>query len=319
MEEAVAWRDWLLRAVAGDPAQLQIMYGVDGERRLTETELDWLPGYENSRPVRIGNEAAAQFQLDVYGEVMDAMHQARQLGLAPDLEAWALQQRIVEHVEQHWQEPDEGIWEVRGGRKHFTYSKVMAWVALDRAAKAVEASGLPGDAVRWRRLADELHADVCAKGYNADLGSFVQSYGSTAIDASLLLLCLVGFLPPEDSRIQGTVRTVERELVSDGLVRRYRTDRDDADGLPEDEATFLICSFWLVDNLAMQGEHERAQQLFKRLLALRNDVGLLAEEYDVQTARQLGNFPQAFSHVGLVNAAYSLCHAHGAAKDRSSA
>lgn len=317
LEEAMAWRDWLLRAAAGDPSQLQILYGIDGERRLTEVELEWLPGYEGSKPVRIGNQAATQFQLDVYGEVLDAMHQARRLGLTPDENAWALQQRLAEYVEQHWQEPDEGIWEVRGGRQHFTYSKVMAWVALDRAARTVEGAGLPGDAQRWRRIADEIHADVCANGYDPELGSFVQSYGSKALDASLLLLCLVGFLPPDDERIVGTRRAIERELSTDGLVRRYRTDQGSGDGLPGDEATFLICSFWLVDNLALQGEHDRAQELFERLLSLRNDVGLLAEEYDPLTRRMMGNFPQAFSHVGLINAAHSLSHPQGPAEKRS--
>lgn len=310
LDEAQAWRGWLLRSAAGDPSQLQVMYGVDGERRLTEITLDWLAGYENSRPVRIGNEAAAQFQLDVYGEVMDAMHQARAMGLTPDEDAWALQRKLVEYVAAHWREPDEGIWEVRGPRRHFTYSKVMAWVALDRAARAGQLSGLPGDALRWRRIADEIHQDVCAQGYDQTIGSFVQSYGSTDLDASLLLLPLVGFLPPEDPRIRDTVRAVERSLVSDGLVRRYRTDGADSDGLPGDEGTFLICSFWLVDNLVLIGERDRAQALFERLLTLRNDVGLLAEQYDTVTGRLLGNFPQAFSHVGLVNAAHNFGHPH---------
>ncbi len=310
LDEARAWRAWLLRAAAGDPSQLQIMYGVDGERRLTELTLDWLPGYERSAPVRTGNAAAAQFQLDVYGEVMDAMHQARAMGLTPDDDAWALQQQLVAYVEEHWREPDEGIWEVRGPRRHFTYSKVMAWVALDRAARAGELSGLPGDTRRWRRVADEIHDDVCARGYDPALGSFVQSYGSTELDASLLLLPLVGFLPPEDPRVRGTLRAVERELVSDGLVRRYRTDGGAGDGVPGGEATFLICSFWLVDNLVLQGERDRAAALFERLLALRNDVGLLAEEYDPVATRLLGNFPQAFSHVGLINAAHHFAHPH---------
>lgn len=308
--EAQAWRAWLLRAAAGDPSQLQIMYGIEGERRLTEITLDWLPGYGSSLPVRIGNAAAEQFQLDVYGEVMDAMHEARAMGLTPDDDAWALQQQLVGYVEAHWREPDEGIWEIRGPRRHFTHSKVMAWVALDRAARAGALAGLPGDAEHWRRVADEIHADICTQGFDSELGSFVQSYGSTALDASLLLLPLVGFLPPEDPRIRGTVRAVERDLVTDGLVRRYRTDTTDGDGLAGNEATFLICSFWLVDNLVLIGERERAATLLERLLALRNDVGLLAEEYDPLAGRLLGNFPQAFSHVGLINAVHNFGHPH---------
>jgi GH15 family glucan-1,4-alpha-glucosidase len=306
LSEAMAWRDWLLRAIAGDPAQLQIMYGVDGERRLPELELDWLPGYHGSRPVRIGNGAAEQFQLDVYGEVMDALHQARTMGMAPDDDAWALQRKLVEFVEQHWREPDEGIWEIRGPRRHFTHSKVMAWVAFDRAASGVELHGLSGDAARFRALAHDVHRDVCSAGFDDRLGTFVQHYGSTELDASLLLLPIVGFLSPDDPRIVATVDAIARDLTQDGLVKRYRTDGVDTDGLDGGEGTFLLCTFWLVQALAMRGERERATALFERVLTLRNDVGLLSEEYDVVAQRMLGNFPQAFSHIGLVNAARSL-------------
>ncbi len=306
LAEAAAWRGWLLRAIAGDPAQLQIMYGVDGERRLPEQELAWLPGFRESRPVRIGNGAAEQFQLDVYGEVMDALHHARTMGMAPDDDAWALQQALVGFVEQHWREPDEGIWEIRGPRQHFTHSKVMAWVAFDRAARGVEEHGLPGDSSRFRQLADEVHRDVCAAGFDDRRGSFVQYYGSSELDASLLLLPLVGFLPADDPRIVATVDAVERELTVDGLVLRYRTDGPGTDGLDGDEGSFLLCSFWLVQALALCGETARATALFERLLALGNDVGLLSEEYDAVDGRMLGNFPQAFSHIGLVNAARSL-------------
>jgi GH15 family glucan-1,4-alpha-glucosidase len=306
LAEAIAWRRWLLRAIAGDPAQLQVMYGVDGERRLPEQELEWLPGFEGSRPVRIGNGAAEQFQLDVYGEVMDALHQARSIGMIPDHDAWALQLALVDFVEHHWREVDQGIWEVRGPRQHFTHSKVMAWVAFDRAARGVAEHGLPGDSVRFRELANEVHRDVCTAGFDARLGTFVQHYGSTELDASLLLLPLVGFLPPDDPRIVATVDAIERDLTVDGLVLRYRTDGPGTDGLEGDEGTFLLCSFWLVQALAMRGETARATALFERVLALRNDVGLLSEEYDVVGGRMLGNFPQAFSHIGLVNAARSL-------------
>ncbi len=306
LAEAMAWRGWLLRAIAGDPAQLQIMYGIDGERRLPEQELAWLPGFHASRPVRIGNGAAEQFQLDVYGEVMDAMHQARTMGMEPDDDAWALQRVLVDFVEQHWREPDEGIWEIRGPRQHFTHSKVMAWVAFDRAARAVEEHGLPGDASRFRQLADEVHREVCTAGFDDRLGTFVQYYGSSELDASLLLLPLVGFLPADDPRIVATVDAIERELSVDGLVLRYRTDGAGTDGLEGDEGAFLLCSFWLVQALAMCGETVRATELFERVLALANDVGLLSEEYDAVGGRMLGNFPQAFSHIGLVNAARSL-------------
>jgi GH15 family glucan-1,4-alpha-glucosidase len=311
-EEARAWRDWLLRVVAGDPAQLQIMYGPEGERRLTELELDWLPGYEGSRPVRTGNAASEQVQLDVYGEVMDALHQARLAGMVPDPAAWALQQVLTAHVERHWTEPDEGIWEVRSGRQQFTHSKVMAWVAVDRAVQAVERSGLPGPAERWRALRKRMHEEICTRGVDPRRGCFVRAYGSAEVDASLLLLPLVGFLPPGDKRVASTLEAVQDELCQDGLVRRYRTGHHDTtDGLAGGEGAFLACSFWLVDNLALAGQLEEATRLFGRLLELRNDVGLLSEEYDPARQRLTGNFPQAFSHVGLVTSAFNLVEANG--------
>jgi GH15 family glucan-1,4-alpha-glucosidase len=307
LDEAVAWRDWLLRAAAGDPSKLQIMYGPAGERRLPETEAGWLPGYEGSRPVRIGNAAVGQFQLDVFGEVMDALHLARQSGMEPDPAAWALQQAVMEFLESSWSLPDEGIWEVRGPRRQFTHSKVMAWVAFDRAVKAVERSRLPGPVDRWRRLRAEVHADVCRRGYDPDRHTFTQSYGSSAVDASLLQLPLVGFLPASDERVRGTVAAIERELCQDGFVQRYATDEERAlDGLPPGEGAFLACSFWLVDNLTLLGRHDDARRLCERLLGLQNDVGLLAEQYDVGQHRLVGNFPQAFSHVALINTAHNL-------------
>lgn len=318
VEEARAWRDWLLRAVAGSPAQMQIMYGVAGERRLTEWEAGWLPGYAGSRPVRVGNAAAAQFQLDVYGELMDVLHQAREAGLAASEAGWALQRALVGHVEAVWDRPDDGIWEVRGGQQHFIHSKVMAWVALDRAVKSAEHFGLDGPVAHWRDVRARIHAEVCAKGFDPGLGSFVQSYGSRHLDASLLLIPLVGFLPPEDSRVCGTVAAVERHLMADGLVLRYDTEAT-ADGLPPGEGAFLACSFWLADNLALQGRRAEARALFERLLALRNDVGLLAEEYDPRTRRQLGNFPQALSHLALTNTARNLSMAVGPAERRAQA
>lgn len=314
--EADAWRRWLLRAVAGSPAQLQALYGVAGERRLTELEVSWLPGYAGSRPVRIGNAASEQLQLDVWGELMDTLHLARNSALDSDIEDFALQRSLVEYLEQIWREPDEGIWEIRGPRRHFTHSKVMAWVALDRAVKAVEQHGLAGPVERWRRVRDEIHRCVCEHGYDATRGSFAQSFGSSEVDASLLMLPLVGFLPATDPRIVGTVRAVERELSRDGLVRRYRP-HPGLDGLQGGEGVFLPCSFWLADNYALQGRHHEARQLLERLLALTNDVGLLAEEYDPIAERQLGNFPQAFSHVSLVNSVQSLERVTGPAQDRA--
>ena len=309
-DEAQAWRQWLVRALAGAPEQAQIMYGVAGERRLREWELDWLPGYENSRPVRIGNAAAGQLQLDVYGEIADALHHARAAGLETRKEDWAVQRALASHLEKIWTEPDEGIWEVRGGPQHFTHSKVMAWVALDRAIKAIEAYRFPGPLARWRELRDRIHAEVCTHGFNRRIGSFVQTLGSDRLDASLLLIPLVGFLPASDARVLGTLDAIGRHLKVDGLVRRYHTSETN-DGLPPGEGAFLACSFWYVDNLAMVGRHDEAREMFEHLLTLRNDVGLLAEEYDAQARRQLGNFPQAFSHVSLIDSAYNLSAGRG--------
>ncbi|MDQ3305004.1 MAG: glycoside hydrolase family 15 protein [Actinomycetota bacterium] len=314
-EEATAWRDWLLRSVAGDPADLQIMYGVAGERRLPELELDWLPGYEGSTPVRVGNGACGQFQLDVYGEVLDSLSQARRAGIPSDDVAWALQRALLDNLEGVWDQPDEGLWEVRSGRQHFTHSKVMAWVALDRAVGAVERYGLSGPLERWKALRDRIHAEVCTKGYDAERNTFVQHYGGQGLDASLLMLPLVGFLPPTDPRIVGTVEAIEAELVVDGFVHRYDLGHTD-DGLGGSEASFLMCSFWLADCLQLIGRHRDACQLFERLLDVRNDLGLLAEEYDVGAGRMIGNFPQAFSHVALVNSAGMLSAVHHPAQER---
>ncbi len=305
VDEARAWRAWLLRAVAGHPSDVRIMYGLAGERRLREFELDWLPGYEGSLPVRVGNAAHSQFQLDVYGEVMDALHNAARMGLEPDEDAWRLQRSLVEFVESAWERPDDGIWEVRGPRRHFTHSKVMAWVALDRAVKAVERFGFTGALERWRRVRAAIRDDVSEKGFDPELDSFVQYYGAKHVDASLLMIPLVGFLPATDPRMLGTVRAIEQQLAVDGFIRRY-TPAPDVDDLPPGEAAFLVCSFWLADNLALQGRREEARALFERLLRLRNDVGLLSEEYDSGRKRLLGNFPQAFSHVGLINTARNL-------------
>jgi len=310
-EEARNWRNWLVRAAAGDPEQLQVLYGVTGESRLVEQTLPWLSGYEGSAPVRIGNAAVDQFQLDVYGEVLDALHLGRHMGLEYDAQAWALQRHLVEYVVDHWQDPDEGIWEVRGPRRHFTHSKVMAWVALDRAVRACEKFGREGPVERWRKVRDGIHADVCRNGFDKERNTFVQSYGAKELDASLLLIPLVHFLPATDPRMRGTVAAIKSELMHDGLVRRYKTDETD-DGLPPGEGTFLPCTFWLVDNLALTGEIDEATRIFERLLALRNDVGLLAEEWDVDAGRQVGNFPQALTHVGLVNSAYNLDRARRA-------
>jgi GH15 family glucan-1,4-alpha-glucosidase len=304
-DEAHSWREWLLRAVAGSPEQVQIMYGIAGERRLSEWEVPWLPGYERSAPVRVGNAAYGQRQLDVFGEVMDALHQARRHGLAANESGWALQQAFLVHLERIWSEPDEGIWEVRGGPRHFTYSKVMAWVAFDRAIKSAEAFGLEGPLGRWREVAAAIHAEVCRRGFDEELGSFVQCYGSKQLDASLLLLPSVGFLPPDDPRVRGTLHAIERRLLVDGLVMRYDSAAT-PDGLPPGEGAFLACSFWLVDAYILQRRLREARALFVRLLELRNDVGLLSEEYDPGSGRLVGNFPQAFTHVALVNSAFNL-------------
>ena len=313
-EEAAAWRDWLLRAVAGDVSRIQIMYGPAGERRLDEFELDWLAGYEGSKPVRIGNAAAGQFQLDVYGEVMDALYQAHcdmdgRDPSHPDDPAWGLQLELMKFLEEGWERPDDGIWEVRGPRRHFTHSKVMAWVAFDRAIQAVEALRLPGPVDRWREIRQRIHDEVCEKGWNPEARAFTQYYGSKELDASVLMIPMVGFLPPTDERVASTMAAVQRELMQDGFVLRYRTHDDPGsavDGLSGREGAFLACSFWMVDDLALMGRRDEATELFERLVGLSNDVGLLAEEYDPVAKRLVGNFPQAFSHVGLIHAARSL-------------
>lgn len=314
--EACAWRDWLVRAVAGSPEQMQIMYGVAGERRLTEWEVPWLPGYEGSRPVRIGNTAHEQLQLDVFGEVTDALHQARQAGLRTTESGWATQRAMLDHLEKVWMQPDYGIWEVRGPPRHFTYSKVMAWVAFDRAIKSAERFGLPGRIDAWRALCEKIHLEVCNRGFDPERNTFVQSYGDTTLDASLLLLPAVGFLPATDSRILGTIRAIESDLLRDGFVLRYHTASAD-DGLPPGEGAFLPCSCWLADAYAMCGRLQDAEELLDRVLAIRNDVGLLAEEYDVCARRLAGNFPQAFSHVALIDTAYNLARASKPAEQRS--
>jgi GH15 family glucan-1,4-alpha-glucosidase len=304
-DEAKAWRDWLHRAVAGSPEDLQIMYGLGGERRLDEWEIPWLPGYLGSAPVRIGNAASGQLQLDVWGEIMDALHVARDGGLAPWLSGRSLQRVVLEHLEGIWREPDDGIWEVRGGRRHFTHSKVMAWVAFDRAIRDAEKYGFDAPVDRWRIVRDEIHRTVCERGYNRALNSFTQSFDGTELDASLLLIPSMGFLPADDFRVVGTVAAIERELVSNGFVLRYRTESG-ADGLPAGEGIFLACSFWLADVYQMQGRIAEAGVMLDRLLALRNDLGLLSEEYDLTAGRQVGNFPQAFSHLALVRTALSI-------------
>jgi GH15 family glucan-1,4-alpha-glucosidase len=314
-EEACAWREWLLRAVAGKPTQLNIMYGLAGERRLTEIELAWLPGYEGSSPVRIGNAAWKQFQLDVYGELMDAMHLARRAGLEPDENAWRVQRALMDFLESGWSEPDEGIWEVRGPRRHFTHSKVMAWVAVDRMVKAVERFGLEGPIERWHGLRNTIQEEIHLKGFDADQNSFVQYYGGKELDASLLMLPLVGFLPATHPRTKGTVEAIERHLMRNGFVMRYPT-KEDVDGLPPGEGAFLACTFWLADNFALLGRRQDALTTFERLLKLRNDVGLLSEEFDPGKGRLVGNFPQAFSHISLVNTACNLSRVLGPAEDR---
>jgi GH15 family glucan-1,4-alpha-glucosidase len=306
VEEARAWRHWLLRAIAGDPAELQIMYGVAGERRLEERVADWLPGYCGV-PVRIGNAAANQFQLDVYGEVMDALHQARKAGLEPDESAWGLELALMEFVEKCWRLPDEGIWEVRGGKRHFTHSKMMAWVAADRAVKAVEQFGASGPVRRWRSLRAEIASDIMEHGFDKRRNTFTQFYGSRELDASLLMMPLVGFLPASAPEVVGTIAAIEEELCdADGFVRRYTQDGVHVDGLPAGEGVFLACGFWLAQNYALAGRHDDARRAFEQLLALRNDVGLLAEEYDIKARRLTGNFPQAFSHVPLIDTARNL-------------
>ncbi|MFJ8677036.1 glycoside hydrolase family 15 protein [Streptomyces sp. NPDC093589] len=314
LEEAGAWRDWLLRAVAGDPADLQIMYGLSGERRLPEAELPWLAGYGGSAPVRIGNAAVDQRQLDVYGEVLDSFHIARIAGLPSEPHAWNIQRALVDYLESNWREPDEGLWEIRGPRRHFVHSKVMAWVAADRAVRTLEAHPKAGgDIKRWRAMRDEVHREVCERGYDAERRTFTQSYGSAELDAATLLIPRLGFLPGDDPRVVGTVDAVRKELSHEGLVRRYSTEGSGSvDGLPGGEGTFLVCSFWLADALALTGRRTEAAALFERLLALRNDVGLLAEEYDPAAERLLGNYPQAFSHIGLVGTAFTLLDGAGA-------
>jgi GH15 family glucan-1,4-alpha-glucosidase len=308
VDEADAWRSWLLRAVAGDPDDLQIMYGPAGERRLAEYELEWLDGYAGSRPVRVGNSASEQFQLDVYGEVLDVLYQARRRGLPANDSAWALCMHLLRYLEGRWREPDEGIWEVRGPRRHFTHSKVMAWVAFDRGIRLIEELEREGPIERWRAVRDEIHAEVCERGYDEELGSFVQAYDAKRLDASLLTIPLFGFLPPDDPRVRGTLEAVRQELLVDGFVQRYRHDEEveTVDGLPPGEGAFFLCSFWFVDNLILLGDLDEAEEMFERLLSLRNDLGLLAEEYEPTLERLVGNFPQAFSHIGLVNTALRL-------------
>jgi GH15 family glucan-1,4-alpha-glucosidase len=316
-DEARAWRDWLIRAVAGSPKQVQIMYGVGGERWLPELIVPWLRGYENSAPVRIGNAAHEQLQLDVFGEIADAMFQALKSGMQPPERSRALRPVVLEYLATTWRHPDHGIWEVRGGPQHFVHSKVMAWVAFDRAASELEAQAFHESSQRWRAIADEIYAEVCERGFDRELNSFVQAYGSKRLDASLLLIPLVGFLPATDLRVRGTLRAIEDKLLIDGeFVLRYETDNN-ADGLPSGEGAFLACSFWLVDNYILQGRYAEARKLFDRLLARRNDVGLLAEEFDPLTGRMLGNFPQAYSHVGLINSALNLSRQTGPAEERA--
>ena len=316
LEEAASWRAWLLRAVAGSPENLQIMYGIAGERRLTEYEVPWLTGYEASSPVRVGNAAHGQLQLDVYGEVLDALYTGRRLGLAADASSWGLECQLIAHLETIWDQPDDGIWEMRGERQHFTHSKVMAWVAFDRIIRSALEFDLDGPVEHWIEIRDRIHADVCQKGYDATLGSFVQAYGSVQLDASLLMIAVVGFLPAADPRVRGTVASVERDLLRDGFVVRYETAAG-TDGLPPGEGAFLACSFWLADNYVLQGRYEEARALFERLVSLSNEVGLLAEEYDPARRRQVGNFPQAFSHLALLGTAHNLREAFGPAHQRS--
>jgi GH15 family glucan-1,4-alpha-glucosidase len=313
--EAHAWREWLLRSAAGEPSQLQIMYGLAGERRLPELTLDWLAGFEHSAPVRIGNAAHSQFQLDVYGELMDTLHVARIASLDASPEAWRVQRVLMRFLETAWSQPDDGLWEIRGPRRHFTHSKVMAWVALDRVIASAEQFQLAGPLDRWRSLRTHIHQEICELGYDRERNTFVQTYGGSELDAALLMIPLTGFLPPRDPRVIGTVEAIQRDLMADGLVMRYRTSPD-IDGLPPGEGTFIACSFWLADCLALMGRQHEAIEMFERLLDIRNDVGLLAEEYDPVNRRQLGNFPQAFSHVGLINTAHNLATTRGPAEKR---
>jgi GH15 family glucan-1,4-alpha-glucosidase len=314
--EAQAWRDWLTRAIGGLPEQMGVMYGLAGERRLTEWEVTWLPGYLDSRPVRIGNAAHQQLQLDVFGEVMDTLHQGRRGGLAASESGWDVQIALLDHLEKHWREPDHGIWEVRTAPQHFTYSKAMCWVAFDRAIKSAEMFGLPGDVDRWRTMCEEIHDDVCRHGWNGRLNTFTRAYGSQDLDASLLLLAPIGFLKPDDPRYRATVEAIERTLIEDGLVLRYESLKS-KDGLPAGEGAFLACSFWLADAYLLLGRRDDAERLFGQLIALANDVGLLAEEYDPRARRQLGSFPQAFSHVALINTAFNLTRANKPAEQRA--
>jgi GH15 family glucan-1,4-alpha-glucosidase len=314
-EEARAWREWLLRAVAGKASQLQIMYGVAGERRLTELTLDWLPGYNGSRPVRIGNTAADQVQLDVFGEVADALHLARRVGLQTTADGWRVECGLLEHLESRWEGPDEGIWEVRGPRRHFTHSRMMAWVAVDRAVRDAERYGLAAPLERWRALRDRIHEEICRRGFDDGQNAFVQYYGGKELDASLLTMPQVGFLPPTDPRVIGTVAAVERRLLVDGFVHRY-TPSEKVDGLPPAEGAFLLCTFWLADAYVLLGRREEAREVFERLLSITNDLGLLPEEWDPAARRFLGNFPQAFSHVGLLNTAHNLTQPRGPAEQR---
>ncbi|MGH7383902.1 MAG: glycoside hydrolase family 15 protein [Candidatus Rokuibacteriota bacterium] len=315
-EAAEDWRRWLLRAAAGHPEQLGIMYGIAGERWLPEHDVPWLPGYEGSRPVRVGNEAAEQMQLDVYGELVETLHAAREAELAPLPEAWRLQTALLDHLEKIWRKPDRGIWEVRGEPRAFTHSRLMCWVAFDRAMKSSEHFGVKGPVDRWREVRDAIHADICENGFDRERNTFVQHYGGKALDASLLLIPQVGFLPPDDPRVVGTIEAIERDLVRDGFVLRYSTDEVD-DGIGGEEGAFLVCSFWLADAYVMLGRLDDAVKLFDRLLGLRNDLGLLAEEYDPVRGRLVGNYPQAFSHIGLINTAYNLVDARGPAQQRS--
>ncbi len=321
LDEARAWRQWLLRAIAGSPSQMQIMYGVRGERRLPEFELPWLAGYEKSRPVRVGNAASNQFQLDVYGEVTSAMYQSQRAGIPMERTAWALQKALLKFLESHWQEPDEGIWEVRGGRKHFTHSKMMAWLAFHRAVEMMKEAHLDaGDQLtRWENIRDQIHREVCERGYNPKVKAFTQYYGSDALDASILMMPIIGFLPPRDPRVLDTIAAIERELMVDGFVLRYLPQEENVDGLPGNEGVFLPCSFWFVTCLDLIGRGDEARALFERLLTVRNDLGLLSEEYDPRAKRQLGNFPQAFSHLALVSAAHFLEHGVSVIREKKGA